>query len=166
MSKQKNLANGQSTIKLTCIQCNETTPVTTNYPEKYTEEVLKTYVCTHCKSVRGGKKNVFKPAVKPEIKPAIKEEKKSMPKKEVPVVKESEQIVKEEIVVKTSLSQSDQDIVNDVVVEIMEDLEKLGDYTDLRIAVSSAIKDNLTKKLPKDKIKEALRFSKTCYLIS
>ncbi len=163
MSKRINLANGQSTIKLTCIQCNETTPVTTNYPEKYTEEVLKAYVCTHCKSVRGGKKSVFKPI--------IKEEKKNMPKKEVPIVKEAEQIVaeqivKEEIMVKSSLPQADQDIVNDVVVEIMEDLEKLGDYTDLRIAVSSAIKDNLTKKLPKDKIKEALRFSKTCYLIS
>jgi len=153
-----------SKIKLICIKCNDTTPVTTNYPEKYTEEVLKTYECTHCKSVRGGKKSAFVP----KIKPVVKEEEKVLPKEEIPVVKESETIVKEEVVAsypQLILSQSEQDIVNDTVTGIIEDLEKLGDYTNLKDAVSLAIKDTLTKKLPKDKIKEAIRFSKSLYLV-
>lgn len=165
MSKQKNLANGQSTIKLTCIKCNKTTPVTTNYPEKYTEEVLKTYICTHCKSVRGGKKSVFVPAVKPMVKPTVQE--KITPKKETSIVKEAEAIIEEEVIpIPTLLSQIEQDAINDIVIGITEDIEKLGDYTDLKVAISTAIKENLIKKFPKDKIKEAIKFSKSLYLVS
>ncbi len=183
MTKRISLANGQSTVKLTCIKCNETTPVTTNYPEKYTEEILKNYTCSHCKSGRLEKKSTIAPAPKKESviapKTVVKENMPVLKKTEItPTTKpttlsEADQTIVNDIVAEitpttkpTTLSEADQTIVSDIVAEITDDLEKLGDYDDLEKAIIAEINTELTKKLPKDKLKEAMKFSKTLYMVS